>query len=80
MGAIGIRDAEPRERKFKKPGGGKEVKREQIGGGRRHRKDRGGCDEVRVDIERHAGAFVGRVKTFPGRERGRLAIPCWGVL
>ena len=80
VGAVRISDVKPGKRKVKEPRGGKDVECEQVGEWRGHRKDGGGGDEVRVNIERHGGALVGRAKTFPGRERGEFANPYQGIL
>ena len=80
VGAARIHDSKPRERKAKEHGGGKDVKREMLGDGREHREDGGGRDEMRVNVERYTWTFVGQVKAFPGRERGKPAISYWGIL
>ena len=66
VGAVCICDAEPRKGKIKKRRGAKNIERKQIGERGGHRENGGRGDEVRVDIKRNVGAFVGCMKTFPG--------------
>ena len=80
MGAVLIRNAKPRKGKIKKPKRGKNIKRKQISGWRGDRENGGGGCEKGVNKKGHPWAFMGRVKAFPGRKGGELAVPYRGIL
>ena len=60
-----VGDSKPRDGIFKKPGGGKIIKGENVSLGGGYLEDGGDGDQMRVNIKCHVGAFVTRVAALP---------------
>ena len=66
VNVVRVGDSKPREGQFKKPGGGKIIKGENVSLGGGYRVDGGDGNQMRVNIKCHGGAFVRRVAALPG--------------